>query len=234
MGLLITKIGLSPILFAQGKFVRKTVPRLPEAEGSRNGIDGQGKTLRLLVLGDSAAAGVGVANQNEALLGKTVSQLKTQFEVHWKLIAKIGATSASTLRCLKKMPPEIFDVVLISLGVNDVTGNRSRKAFIEDQNLILQTLRTKFGASLIVVSGFPPVGKFPSLPQPLRWYLGKQSERFDAALESFVKTQTNCEYLKQKIADDPKLMASDGFHPGAEVYSMWAKEAASVIIRKFD
>jgi lysophospholipase L1-like esterase len=68
----------------------------------------------------------------------------------------------------------------------------------------------------------------------LRWYLGKQSERFDAALESFVKTQTNCEYLKQKIADDPKLMASDGFHPGAEVYSMWAKEAASVIIRKFD
>jgi lysophospholipase L1-like esterase len=234
MGLLITKIGLAPILFAQGKFVRKTVPRLPEPKGLRSGVDGQGKTLRLLILGDSAAAGVGVSNQDEALLGKVVSQLKPRFEVHWKLIAKTGATSASTLRCLEKVPPENFDVVLTSLGVNDVTGNRSKKAFIEDQNLILETLRTKFGSSLIVVSGFPPVGKFPSLPQPLRWYLGKQSERFDAALESFTETQVDCEYLKQNISEDPKLMASDGFHPGAEVYSMWAKEAASVIIRKLN
>ena len=100
------KLGLSPLLFAQGKFVRKTVPLLSEPEGSRSGVDGAGQKLRLLVLGDSAGGGVGVANQNEALLGKLVARLAPHFEVHWKLIAKTGATSSSTLRRLQKIPAQ--------------------------------------------------------------------------------------------------------------------------------
>lgn len=62
-------ITLIPALIIQGKKVKKNTPRLPEPEGVREGITGQGKKLSILILGDSAAAGVGVKTQEDALLG---------------------------------------------------------------------------------------------------------------------------------------------------------------------
>jgi lysophospholipase L1-like esterase len=232
MGYLVAKVGLAPVLLAQGLFVAKTIDRLPEAAGVRQGaeVNHLAKPLRLLVLGDSAAAGVGVATQNEALVGHLVYHLKAHFDLFWRVIAKTGATSASTLRHLHKIPDEQVDVVVLSLGVNDVTSGSSKKKFLEYQGAILQLLQTKFGARLIVVSGFPPVGKFPSLPQPLRWYLGMQSQRFDKGLAQLAQTQVSCEYLKQDAIDDPALMASDGFHPGPAIYQFWAREVAKRII----
>ena len=43
---------------------------LPEADGAREGVVGSGDAaLRLLVAGDSSAAGVGVARQEQAVVG---------------------------------------------------------------------------------------------------------------------------------------------------------------------
>ncbi len=47
--------------------MRLTVLRLPEAHGERSGCCGNGNELNLLIIGDSAAAGVGVDEQSEAL-----------------------------------------------------------------------------------------------------------------------------------------------------------------------
>lgn len=122
---------------------------------------------------------------------------------------------------------------MTSLGINDATTNRGIRGFLADQNSIFDLLRTKFGASLIVISGLPPVDRFPSLPQPLRWYLGAQTRRFDVALESLVRQQTLCQYLKLSGNFDPTQMASDGFHPGAEHYAAWAETVARIINDKF-
>ncbi|RMD81354.1 MAG: SGNH/GDSL hydrolase family protein, partial [Candidatus Dadabacteria bacterium] len=59
-------ITLGPLLLWQGWRVRLNVPRLPEAPGPRQGRAGKGPLLRLLIVGDSAAAGVGAAHQDEA------------------------------------------------------------------------------------------------------------------------------------------------------------------------
>lgn len=232
MRLMLAKLGLGPILITQGIFVRKKIPLLPEPNGSRKGVDGKGKILRLLILGDSAAAGVGVENQNEALLGKIVAQIAPHCEVHWRLIAKTGTKTFETLRHLREIQPETFDVVLISLGINDVTSNRSQRAFLADQISILDLLKTKFGASLIIISSLPPIDKFPSLPKPLSWYLGQQSRRFDAARESLIADRTDCVYLKFDDIFDAGFMASDGFHPGAELYTVWAEKAVRIILDK--
>jgi hypothetical protein len=69
-------LALAPILLCQGKYVRRVTPKLPEADGPRFGEAGVGKPLRLLVLGDSAAAGVGVNTQQEALAGHLVKGLE--------------------------------------------------------------------------------------------------------------------------------------------------------------
>lgn len=69
MLLKISTIVLVPALILQGYRVKKNTPRLAEPQGLRKGVIGQGKALSILILGDSAAAGVGVEDQREALLG---------------------------------------------------------------------------------------------------------------------------------------------------------------------
>ena len=73
MGYKLAAIGLAPVIIAQGLYVRRVTPRLPEPEGERSGVNGAGPPLSLLILGDSAAAGVGVATQDQALSGQLVS-----------------------------------------------------------------------------------------------------------------------------------------------------------------
>src|SRR5918998_1273279 len=60
-------LALAPLLVAQGRRVRRTTPRLPEAPGDREGVTGAGPALRLLVVGDSAAAGAGARDARGAL-----------------------------------------------------------------------------------------------------------------------------------------------------------------------
>ncbi len=57
------QLALGPLLLAQGLYVRKTISKLPEPQGDRAGICGSGRELHMLILGDSAAAGVGAASQ---------------------------------------------------------------------------------------------------------------------------------------------------------------------------
>ena len=64
------KLVLSPLLAAQAISTRRRAPALPEAAGPREGQVGQGpRALRVLVAGDSSAAGVGVAHQDDAFSG---------------------------------------------------------------------------------------------------------------------------------------------------------------------
>ena len=88
MWLKLSTLALLPVLFVQGTKVRKNTPRLLEASGERQGIVGKGKPLSLLILGDSAAAGVGVENQKDALSGAIISELQDQYSIRWKLHAK--------------------------------------------------------------------------------------------------------------------------------------------------
>jgi lysophospholipase L1-like esterase len=223
------KLALGPLLLAQGVYVRRRTPLLSEPEGARNGISGDGPLLRLLVVGDSAAAGVGVLSQDNALLGQLVRRLANHHRVEWSLIARTGATSRSTHDHLAKTAPLIADFVVISLGVNDVTSGASLDEFLARQSALLTLLKSRFGAGQIIVSGLPPMHRFPALPQPLRWYLGAHAKAFDQKLRQLVAETPGCTYLAQPASGDVSMMASDGFHPGPAVYERWAALAAAKI-----
>lgn len=220
---------LAPVLLAQGRAMRRVALMLPEAAGPRTGATGHGPPLRLLVVGDSAAAGVGVADQNEALLGQTVAALAQHYTVHWQLLARTGATTAGTLKHLQKTPPAPFDVAVTSLGVNDVTARRALPLWLEQQQALVALLRAKFQVRRIVLSGLPPVHKFPALPQPLRWYVGNQVRRFDRVLYQWAQTQPDCAYVNLNLAFDVSWLANDKFHPGPPIYQHWGSAVAQQI-----
>lgn len=223
------RILLGPILLTQGRHVRKTILRMPEPEGPRQGQAGAGPPLSLLLLGDSAMAGVGVDTQDRALSGKLVHRLSEHCRVDWHLVAQTGWTSADGLDALADLPARHFDVAMISLGVNDVTTEQPVDRFMARYARIVERLREGHGAQLVIACALPPMGKFSALPQPLRWYLGARARRFDAALKKWAQAHPFAMHLAFDQALDPSDLAKDGFHPGPRVYRLWAEKAAALI-----
>jgi len=227
----LAKILLGPLLLMQGAYTRRVTPKLPEAAGEREGAVGDGDVLRLLILGDSAAAGVGAATQEQALSGQLVSRLARTRRVCWALRAQSGLDSNGLLERLQQHTPEPFDVVLLSIGVNDVTSLLTVDHWIARQRQLIEVLTDRFAVRLIVFSPLPPMHLFAALPQPLRWFLGYRAARFNRRLAELVNRTDRCTMLSTHLAPVAGSMARDGFHPGPAIYSVWADDAAQVIAR---
>jgi lysophospholipase L1-like esterase len=230
MPYLLRTIALAPVIVPQGIWTNLRVPTLPEPPGARQGCAGDGPPLRVLIVGDSAAAGVGVSRQEDALLGQVVSRLATHFCVEFDLQAKTGFTTADILRRLEDMPPGDYDVALTSLGVNDVLALSGRSTWLARQKRLRAMFREKFGVRLIAVSGLPPVHSFPALPQPLRWHLGGRATRFNEELAAAVAGEPDVRLVNLRFEADAGMMASDGFHPGAPIYAEWAERAVRSVL----
>lgn len=221
---------LAPVLLAQAVRLRKRALRLPEAAGPRAGTQGTGPDLTLLIVGDSSAAGVGVATQNEALAGQLVKELAASHAVHWTLIAQTGATTPTTLARLENTELPRTDVVVLVLGVNDVTRGGPMGGWLRTHARLRSLLRSQADARRLYVCEIPPLGAFPLLPDPLRWLLGRRAARFDAALRAALSHEDNTAYVLLPDTLDPADMAEDGFHPGPVIYAAWAKEMARRIV----
>lgn len=229
-------LALFPALLIQGNRVKKNTIRLPEAEGARDGITGQGQTLSLLILGDSAAAGVGVAHQNDALLGAVVSALQHQYQVHWRLEAQSGDTTSQVIQKTQKMVNQKYDVVVTSVGVNDVTRLMSARTWIKQQQQFYQLIQAKFQPELIIATGVPPMHLFPALPNPLSWLFGQYAKQMNLQLEKIVSKQKDMQWIEYDIQKYQSMnleMAKDGFHPSKEIYQIWGKEVADRILERF-
>ena len=234
MNLKILKILLAPVLIYQGKQVRQQTPRLPEARGLRKGTQGAGKKrIRLLILGDSAAAGVGVAHQSQSLSGQTLACFGSEYTMDWELIARTGATTAGTIEYVESLPPTVFDVVVTSLGVNDVKAGVSANRWVTQQKELITLMREKFMVRHFILSAVPPMELFPALPWPLNRYLGLWAAQLNRSVNEWLKTQPDCEFMAFNLPMDQSLMAEDGFHPGPALHTIWGKEIFDRIARQW-
>jgi len=222
-------VGLAPVLLVQGLNVRRVTLRLPEPPGPRSGTAGQGPALKLLIAGDSAAAGVGASGQHEALSGSVVRELGTDFTVSWTVNARTGLKTAGALARLAAVEPEPFDVALLSVGVNDVTGGTRSGVFAARQRRLVALLKERFGVRHVLLTCLPPMHAFPALPQPLRRVLGDRALHFTALLRGIADADEDCELVSPRLPLDPAFMAPDGFHPGPQAYAEWGREAAGII-----
>lgn len=224
---------LLPLLAVQGLLVRARALRLPEPPGARCGVEGTGPRLRLLVLGDSAAAGVGAPHQRFALAGQLVAELARDHEVHWRLHARTGHAVADATAALAEIDGEPFDVAVTSIGVNDATRRLAPAQFGARMARLVDTLRARHGTRMVLASGLPPMDRFPGLPQPLRAFIGGHARRLDAALAALAAARDDLQHVP--LAFDPSLderaMAEDGFHPGPPAYRAWALHLAPRVAR---
>jgi lysophospholipase L1-like esterase len=216
-------------LLAQAAYVRRKALVLPEATGSRCGTTGKGPSLRLLVLGDSSAAGVGVEEQSQALLGQLLHRMRQTHCVDYHLIAQTGLTTA---QCRQKLEAEgvgPYDLAVVALGVNDVTRLVRPQIWLDQQVGLHEVLRRDFGVRFICRSGLPPMGLFPLLPNPLRSVLGARATELDNRLQALVSGEAKSARVSLEFPLDAGNMAADGYHPSAQVYATWAERVMSVL-----
>jgi lysophospholipase L1-like esterase len=234
---LAVKLALSPLLVAQALQARRSVPRLPEASGPRSGAVGRGPALHLLVLGDSSAAGVGVALQSQALAAPLAAHLAqaTGRRVHWRLLARSGATTAQLLAMLREAGPLQADLAVVVSGVNDVVDQVPSHRAVRDREALADELRNRHGVGHVAFAPLPPVHQFPGLPRPLRWVAGADARRHDRALAAWAAGRSDVSHADWGLQFNRGVMASDGFHPGVPAYrqcaTMLARHLAGSIRR---
>jgi lysophospholipase L1-like esterase len=216
------------VLLVQARALRRDIPRLPDADQPWNGaIDGP-DPLRILVLGDSTAAGVGAQTQADALPGN----LARAFHEHWgrgstwNAVGENGATARDVIeRYLETATMEEYDLIFLSIGANDALTIRSRGAFGRDVRVILRRLRAVNPNALILVSSLPAFFRFEALPNPLRWVLYLHSSSLEAAARRVVAGEPGVLMSPPPPPYTEGFFATDRFHPSASGYRDWVEFA---------
>ncbi|MGM0769631.1 MAG: SGNH/GDSL hydrolase family protein [Pseudomonadota bacterium] len=220
---------LLPVLLYQGKRTRRITPRLPEAQGAACGQFGDGEPqLRLLVLGESTAAGVGVSSHEHGLAGQLALQLheRSGRPIAWHTVGVNGIRLDQLNQKLAGTELPASDVVLLSMGVNDTTGLTPRYRFRRQLRLLQKMLSAHYAGPVYLLS-VPPMHRFTALPAPLRHIMGWRARQLNGVYEQLARQQSQYfRYWRYPALTDPSLLASDGYHPSDKGYLAIAQALA--------
>jgi len=223
---------LLPVLFVQGRGVRRRTPRLPDAAGATEGVvPGHGEPLRLVVLGESTVAGIGAAAHDRALTGRVAESLArvTGRPVRWRAAGRSGANARESMELVALVGDEPADAVAIALGVNDTLRFRPPPLWASDVARLVEAIRARVGPAPVAIAGVPPMHTFPALPQPLRAVLGARARRLDAALARLPARLPALRHVPMRLDPARHLFCDDGFHPSEAGYAIWGERMGEVL-----
>ncbi len=223
-----------PVLLTQGRRLRKSTPRLPDAPlpwhgavdgGGSEGEGGASRRLNLLVIGDSTAAGVGVDHADLGLGGRLAEALaaRTGREVHWRAAGRNGATANDLVRLY--LTPALAgptDLVFLTVGANDALALRSARAFRRDIRHIVERTFAAHPEAALLMSSLPAFFRFQLLPDPLRRSLYRHSQSLEATARTLVDAHPRAHMSPPPPPYTEGFFASDDFHPSAIGYKDWA------------
>jgi len=222
---------LAPLTAIEALWVRLRATRLGGAEGDRSGACGEGAPLYLLAIGDSIIDGVGAPSSSSSLPVLFAFALSRSMKrrVHWRLNGQSGLDIHGLLQRLDSLDDEPADVILISIGVNDVTGLTSQRTWSRAVRRLLDRLGERWPSAWIIFAGLPPMAHFPLLPQPLRYTLGRRAGILDAIAAKHCAERSAVRHVPTRIDPQVHTFSEDGYHPSSESCTVWAEELASVL-----
>jgi lysophospholipase L1-like esterase len=233
-----------PLMYIQGKRIRASVPKLPHAKGpsGRSGSGG-GAAFRLITLGESTIAGIGVETHTKGFSGTLAKALSNQLgkAVDWKVYAKSGYTAALvTEKLIPKIKEEEIDLIVIGLGGNDAFHLNAPWRWRRDIRSLIVALRERFPQTTVVFTNMPPIRSFPAFTPLIQRVVGNHVELLGQSLERVVQPLPNIFYYDRVITLEdwrhrlgvtapPSDFFSDGVHPSELTYQVWARDVAGFI-----
>lgn len=224
---------ITPLYFIalpQGLWLKKNTLRMPEADGPRSMSIGEEKetSLKLLFLGESPAAGVGLQDIKNAVSARVAYKLAKSNQVDWQLLAQNGITIKNLLIKLQQTKTHIPDISIITMGVNDCTSLTTCREWQKQINGLIEELKER-GSKHIFFTAVPPLHLFPLLPAPLNWIMGFRAKILNTLLQD-ICLQHQIQFLPFSATVTPQLMAIDGYHPNEEGAELWAHSISQQII----
>lgn len=227
-GLAVVGLGYG-LIQVEAKITRRIVGNPFDGAPDDDGIYGAapGEPVRLLVLGDSTAAGMGADHRYQtigailsgglaAIMGRPV-ELTNEAVVG----AESSDLSAQLARALARMDQP--DVAVILIGANDVTHRIDRSFAVNHLQRTVRYLRT-LGVP-VVVGTCPDLGTVEPVPFPLnrllrQWSRDLAAAQTVAAVEAGARTVSLGNLLGAEFEASPSVMFSqDRFHPSAAGYA---------------
>lgn len=197
-----------------------------------------GEPLRLVVLGDSTAAGLGAVEAGGAYATVLADRLAAEMAspVRLDVLGVSGARVRDVLdEQLPRVPALDPDLVFVGIGANDVTHLTALRDVRADMTSIVAELRGT-GAG-VVVAGPPHMGAL-AWHQPLRYVAYLRGRQVADAIEDVaVAGGAAVVELEEEtgnfFAEEPEThFSADGFHPSAVGYRRWADAIFPVLIEE--
>ncbi|QNP72286.1 SGNH/GDSL hydrolase family protein [Streptomyces roseirectus] len=198
------------------------------SEGTASASGSAEPPLRLVLLGDSTAAGQGVHRASQtpgALLASGLAAVAER-PVRLRNVALPGAQSDDLDRQVSLVlgaGEPVPDICVIIVGANDVTHRMPPTRSVRHLSAAVRRLRTA-GAE-VVVGTCPDLGTIEPVGQPLRWLARRASRQLAAAqtigtVEQGGRTVSLGDLLGPEFEANPReLFGPDHYHPSAEGYA---------------
>ena len=240
---------LLPLMYIHGKRIKASVPKLPEAAGKSGTSLAKketNKTIKMLAIGESTIAGVGVKSHEEGFTGSLARELSKLFQtnVDWKVYARSGYTAETVrIKIIPKVKEENIHLIVLGLGGNDAFNLRSPNNWRIDIKKLINELRSKYPNSLIVFCSMPPIKGFPAFTPLIKKSIGNLVEILGEELADLVNDYENVYYQNEIITLDGwnkkfglnhtiSEYFSDGVHPSKITYQTWGRDISNVIFRE--
>ena len=224
---------LFPVLLSQAFALRRHALTLVPAAGPVQGRIGRGAPFRLLAVGDSIVAGVGARRVERSTVVHVARFMSGRLarEIHWHANGIIGASARRVRRDgVRQLPPQPFDAILLSVGVNDVLKLERKRRFRRQLLKLVHELRRHSPDAVIGYIGLPPLDTFPRLRRPLRWIVGRRVRHFDAIARDTLARVPNTVHIPVRFSARPGMFSDDGLHPSEPSQRRLAKIIAGTLV----
>jgi lysophospholipase L1-like esterase len=188
--------------------------------------------LRLVLLGDSAAIGVGVEWLAETVggqLARLLAEGTTETGERHVLLSSVGVAGSRSTDLATQVARALLgdrpDVAVVLIGAHDAAALRSPEESAAHLGAAVRRLR---GAGVQVVVGTcPDLGALRAIAPPLRQVAGLMGRRMAkaqtrAVIEAGGVVVDLAEETGPVFRADAGTLCYDGFHPSADGYRVWA------------
>ena len=232
----LVSVAALPVYAVQGMWVRRRVMRLPPAEGPSEGRLGCGPdetaTVRLLVVGDSTAASVGIEDTAHGLaaqLARLVHEGSGR-SVRWRASGHNSAVAAEVRdHVVPQIEPRDWTHVFISIGTNDTKNFHSVNRWKKGFGTLLYALRARFPAARLYWSEAVDPREVPGLPAPLAGIMRLRRDLINRKGQELC-FERGCTSVPPIPDVMPAGFSIDGFHASEEGYAHWARAVSAYIL----
>ncbi len=225
-----------PVLLLQARKLRAEIPRVGAAPGPASGVvGGDPPTVTVLGFGDSVIAGTGLGRVEDTVTPVLAAALAERRggAVAWSAHGVDGDKIADMLPRVPLLPRTSSTsevILLVSVGVNDVTGLTSLLRFQTGLFDLITGLHQRWPRARILLMGLPSLGRFPGVPWPLRTFMGARARLLDAVVERTAEIMEHTSHLDMHARFDASMMADDGVHPDANAH----RSIAEALLQKVE